>query len=365
MFGNIYKNKKVLVTGHTGFKGSWLTLWLLNMEAKVVGVSIDIPTDPSLFNILGLNERITDYREDVRNLEALKKIVSTEKPDFIFHLAAQPVVSLSYTDPINTISTNVLGTACVLESIKRLDNFCVCVMITSDKCYENVEWEWGYRENDRLGGKDIYSSSKGSAELIIYSYFHSFFKNAENIRLGTVRAGNVIGGGDWTVDRIVPDTMKAWSAGQSVEIRSPNATRPWQHVLEPLSGYLDLGARLYLDRNLHGESFNFGPNAISNHAVVDLLEGLYKYWKKEESFLPFKIVDNVPFHEAKLLKLSCEKALFYLKWLPNLNYEELVKMTSLWYKEFYSGNEDMLSFTNEQLNHYIHLAVEKNLKWTQ
>lgn len=363
MFNNIYKGKKVLVTGHTGFKGAWLCMWLLKLDAEVHGISIDVPTEPSLFEALHLNDKITDHRMDVRNLEGVKKLIHEIQPDFIFHLAAQPIVSLSYSDPIQTFSTNIMGTAHVLESLRTLEKFCTCVIITSDKCYDNVEWVWGYRETDRLGGKDIYSGSKGAAEIVFNSYFHSFFKNKNNIRLVSARAGNVIGGGDWAADRIVPDCIRAWKNGGAVSIRSPKATRPWQHVLEPLSGYLLLGQQAAQKSDLHGESFNFGPDAENNHSVLNLLNDLSKYWNFSPNQKPYNIIDNIPFHEAGLLKLNCDKALFYLKWLPTLTYDELTEMTSAWYYSYYHEDKDMYAYTSAQINQYESLARSRKAIW--
>ena len=225
-----------------------------------------------MFKELDLKDKIKHYEEDIRNLEKIKEIFSNEKPDFIFHLAAQPIVSISYENPIETISSNAMGTANILEALRIINSKCTVVMITSDKAYDNVEQVWGYKENDKMGGKDIYSGSKGAAELIIKSYYHSFFKSQNsNVKLSIARAGNVIGGGDWAKDRIVVDCMKAWSENKKVEIRAPKATRPWQHVLEPLSGYLNLGQELYNNPKLHGEAFNFGPRAEQNHTVEELL----------------------------------------------------------------------------------------------
>ena len=223
MFNNIYKNKKVLITGHTGFKGSWLCSWLIKLGAKVIGVSNCIPTSPSMYEELGLSSKINDLRYDVRDLLSLKKIINDTKPDFIFHLAAQAIVSKSYSDPIETITTNVIGSMNILESLRDYNDPCRVIIITSDKCYDNVEWIWGYKESDHMGGKDIYSGSKGAAELIIKSYFHSFFKDDHPVKVSIGRAGNVIGGGDWASDRIIVDCMKAWSKEEKVEIRSPNA----------------------------------------------------------------------------------------------------------------------------------------------
>jgi CDP-glucose 4,6-dehydratase len=365
MFNNIYQGKKVLVTGHTGFKGAWTTAWLLKLGAKVIGISIDIPTHPSLFEELNLAEKITDYREDVRDLEVIKKIILTEKPDFLFHLAAQPIVSLSYSDPVNTFSTNVIGTVNVLESLRHLENKCAAIIITSDKCYDNVEWVWGYKETDSVGGKDIYSGSKGAAELAFKSYYHSFFKNHLFVKIASARAGNVIGGGDWAKDRIVPDCMNAWYLDKSVEIRSPESTRPWQHVLEPISGYLNLGQKIAEDDSFNGESFNFGPKSEHSHTVKNLLNDLSVHWNITDSSKAYAITDNVKFHEAGLLKLNCDKALFFLKWTPSLEYHELIRFTSLWYYEYYKNTDKkMWDYTFDQIESYENIAKQKKIKWT-
>ena len=366
MFGNIYKNKKVLVTGNTGFKGSWLTLWLLKLGARVYGISKDIPTEPSMFEGLGLKKKIVHYEKDVRDLESVKNIIEEIRPDFLFHLAAQPVVSVSYSDPVETISTNVLGTTNVLEALKESNHNCVGVIITSDKCYDNVEWLWGYKETDTLGGKDIYSGSKGAAELIFNSYYHSFFKKvSSSVKVVTTRAGNVVGGGDWAQDRIVPDCMRAWSKNEIVEIRSPKATRPWQHVLEPLSGYLTLGQQLYKGKNISGESFNFGPTSSNNHSVEEILKDLSKSWNFKDPSNAYKVTDDIKFHEAGLLKLNCDKALFHLKWLPTLSYKEFIDFTGSWYFSFYNGRGNMFDFTSAQIDKYEQIASEKELQWTK
>jgi len=364
MFKNIYKNKKVLVTGHTGFKGTWLVTWLLKLGANVVGVSKDVPTEPSMFEALSLQDKISHYQEDIRDLDKMIEIVTYEKPDFLFHLAAQAIVSTSYASPIETITSNVIGTTNILEALRKSNHKCTAIIITSDKAYENVEQVWGYKEDDKMGGKDIYSGSKGAAELIIKSYFYSFFKNkGSNIKLAIGRAGNVIGGGDWAEDRIVVDCMEAWSKGQSVEIRSPEATRPWQHVLEPLSGYLNLGAELYGDDNLHGEAFNFGPRAEQNHTVKQLLEDLSKYWHFDDVNDAFTVTDNIPFHEAVLLKLNCDKALSLLKWQAVLGYQDTIKFTSEWYYDYYKNGANMLVKTMSQIDEYHNIAHERRLPW--
>lgn len=366
MFDNIYQNKKVVITGHTGFKGTWLSTWLLGLGAKVIGVSKDVPSNPAMFEVLELEPKIKHYTQDIRNLKAIQAILNDEQPDFIFHLAAQAIVSTSYQNPIETISSNVLGTSNILEALRLANYPCVAVIITSDKAYDNVEQVWGYQEDDALGGKDIYSGSKGAADLIIKSYYHSFFKNKDcHIKLGVARAGNVIGGGDFAKDRIVVDCMAAWHQGNPVEIRAPNATRPWQHVLEPLSGYLALGQRLYQDKVLHGEAFNFGPRAEQNHTVLELLQDLSKQWQFESTDKAFVVSDNIPFHEAGLLKLNCDKALFYLKWQAVLAYQQTVELTGDWYYCFYHNKADMLEMTNKQIEQYQALAQTNQLPWTR
>ena len=365
MFNDIYKGKKVLVTGHTGFKGAWLTAWLLNLGANVIGVSRDIPTKPSMFEILKLHKKISQYIVDIRDIDRLSQIVSNEKPDFVFHLAAQAIVSTSYNEPIETISSNVIGTVNLLESLRISNHQCTAIIITSDKAYDNVEQIWGYKENDQMGGKDIYSGSKGAAEMIIKSYYHSFFKtNKSKVRIAIARAGNVIGGGDWAKDRIVVDTVVAWSKGAQVEIRSPQATRPWQHVLEPLSGYLDLGRNLHSEINLNGEGFNFGPNAEQNRTVKDLLKDLSQYWNFNDGDNAFIVTDNIKFYESTLLKLNCDKALSLLKWQATLDYKDTIKFTSEWYYDYYKNTDDMMFKTTKQINEYVNIAKSKLLKWT-
>mgnify|MGYP003975671519 FL=1 len=365
MFENTFKNKKILITGNTGFKGSWLTAWLLGLKAEVYGISIDIPTEPAMFKVLGLKDKITHYSRDIRDYASLKEIISKIKPDFVFHMAAQPIVVTSYLEPVDTITTNVIGTTNVLEALRVVNHPCTAVIITSDKCYDNVESVWGYKETDMIGGKDIYSGSKGAAEIIFKSYYHSFFKNTKksNIRAVTVRAGNVIGGGDWADFRIVPDCIKSWVNGDSVEIRSPKATRTWQHVLEPLSGYLHVAKELDNDLSINGESFNFGPHAEYTKTVIDLLEDLSEYWQlsQKPSYLSNTISE---FHEAGLLKLNCDKALSYIKWLPTLDYIKLIEFTSRWYYNFYNSEENMLEFTLAQIKEYEEIALSKEIAWT-
>ena len=364
MFSDVYNSKKVLVTGNTGFKGAWLTEWLINLGASVKGFSRGIPTTPSLFKILDLNNRISHTNGDVQDLNALSNVISDFKPDFIFHLAAQAIVSTSYKDPIDTFLTNTIGTMNVLEAIRKINHDCTVVLITSDKAYNNVEWEWGYKETDSLGGKDVYSGSKGAAELVIKAYFSSFIGQNSNIKLGIARAGNVIGGGDWAKDRIVVDCIKSWSKKNKVIIRSPNATRPWQHVLEPLSGYLCLGESLITGNKLNGEAFNFGPQSEQNRTVLELINDLSSGWGFDQKDDAFTVESDNSFNEASLLKLNIDKALFHLKWEPNLNYQETINFVSDWYVDFYQNKKDMQKQTFKQINDYQELAIERNRVWS-
>lgn len=358
---SIYQNKTVLVTGHTGFKGSWLCVWLNSLGAKVVGLSNDILSSPSNYLVSSISGFVQDHRVDIRNTEKVASLVKEIQPDFVFHLAAQALVRSSYENPIETMTTNAIGTANILEALRNLDKKVVAVMITSDKAYDNVEWVWGYRETDRLGGKDPYSASKGMAELAIRSYVGSFFNSPNsNVRIGITRAGNVIGGGDWAVDRIVPDCMEAWANGKTVDIRSPHATRPWQHVLEPLGGYLCLAENLYLNSKNHGEAYNFGPSTDQNYPVSKLIDEMSKYWNQ----IKWNDVstDTGHVHEAGLLKLNCDKALFDLYWKSSLQFEDAVKMTVEWYKEYYQNqNQSMYDFTVSQIETYTKAAKLNNI----
>ncbi|NOY72911.1 MAG: CDP-glucose 4,6-dehydratase [Gammaproteobacteria bacterium] len=361
---NVFKDKVVLVTGHTGFKGSWLALWLNRLGAHVVGLSLEVPTSPANFSACGLEKILVDYRIDVRDRVRVSKVISEHRPDFVFHLAAQPLVRRSYVDPLVTFETNAMGSANILDALRYIDKPVAAVMITSDKAYDNVEWVWGYRENDRLGGKDPYSASKGMAELAIRCYVASFFSSPDcPVRVGVTRAGNVIGGGDWAEDRIVPDCMQAWSRGETVGIRSPEATRPWQHVLEPLGGYLSLAAVLHDNSKFHGNAYNFGPPAHQNHSVCELIEAMKQHW---ENVRWQDTSESKQFHEASLLKLNCDKALFDLNWQPTLQFEETVRMTVEWYKHYYDGDlQSMHDFTLAQIDVYMELAKTRGRAWAQ
>jgi len=362
MFESIYNNKKVLITGHTGFKGSWLAKWLIELGAKVYGYSIDIPSKPSHFEKLNLDSEMESYFGDVRNYNQFKSFIDKHEPEIVFHLAAQPIVRKSFTNPIETIETNIIGVTNILEISRKSNYIKSLVIITSDKCYENVEWTYGYREDDRLGGEDPYSASKGAAEIIASSYMRTYFSD-ERVYVSTVRAGNVIGGGDWAKDRLIPDAVRAWSQNHDLTIRNPNATRPWQHVLEPLSGYLHLGAEL-IKRNkiCKNQSFNFGPDSTVNKNVIEVLNEMSKSWEN----VKWKIQSNDNDHkEAGLLKLCCDKSHHLINWYPTLNFKETIEFTMSWYREYYKNEKfDCTEFTINQIKLYSKKASSRSLSWT-
>jgi len=361
LFSGIYKDKTVLVTGHTGFKGSWLVYWLTQMGAKVVGYSLEAPTTPNHIELLDLE--MVSIIGDIRDLEKLNKTFKEYNPDIVFHLAAQPLVRLSYENPIETYETNVMGTLKVLEACRTNDVKAI-VNITSDKAYENKEWIWGYRENDPMGGYDPYSSSKGCADLLVNSYRNSYFnsnkyKTSHNTLIASCRAGNVIGGGDWALDRLITDIMLSVSKGKKVSIRNPYATRPWQHVLEPLSGYLNIGQKLLEEKVEFSDAWNFGPSDEGSITVEEVVKNVKKHWNT----IDYEITrDPNQLHEANLLKLDCSKAHILLKWNDvwdsNTTFEKTVK----WYKSYYEKNESIL--TKDDLNSYVNDAKNKNLEWT-
>ena len=364
MFNGYYNNRRVLVTGHTGFKGAWLSLWLKKLGAKVTGLALPAPTNPSLHAIIQPGTFEREIACDIRDAKALVAAVKEAQPEIIFHLAAQPLVRLSYTEPLATLDTNVLGTAHLLEAIRLAEINCVTVCVTSDKCYENREWEFSYRENDPMGGHDIYSMSKGATELVVAAWNRSFFQ--PNPALGplvTARAGNVIGGGDYAADRIVPDCIRALQAGKPILVRNPAAVRPWQHVLECLSGYLWLGARLAKEGKTSriASPFNFGPEPSARQPVGMLVIEVLRHWPGE-----WTDVSKPSVHEATLLSLSIEKAGAWLGWYPTWSFEEAVKRTIVWYHECHARkNPDMLKFTSAQIDDYAAAASAKNLSWTQ
>ena len=364
MLHNSFNSKTVLITGHTGFKGAWLTAWLKQLGAKVVGIALEPPTEPSHFAAAQLGDGIVDYRIDIRDRLELEGAIVSAQPNFVFHLAAQALVRRSYDDPLETWQTNMLGTLHVLEALRKLDKPCASVIITSDKCYDNVEWVWGYRETDALGGPDPYSASKGAAELAIRSHVKSFFPKATSkVRIASARAGNVIGGGDWATDRIVPDCVKAWSLDNMVELRNPHSTRPWQHVLEPLSGYLNLAAVLSHQPEMHGESFNFGPPAQQNHSVLELVRQMALHWDKV-SWKDVSQSAKGPY-ESGLLKLNCDKALHHLRWHAVMGFEDTVRMTAEWYRAFYQQPASIAEVSNQQIADYTAIAKQQGLAWAQ
>jgi len=355
-----FKNKKVIVTGHTGFKGSWLTTWLIMLGAKVLGVSKNLPCQPSLYEKLKISKKIVDLRFDIKNLNKLKKTIKSFQPDFIFHLAAQPLVNISYTNPLDTWETNLIGTVNILESIKSIKKKCTCVIITSDKCYRNYEIKRGYKESDELGGYDPYSASKGAAEIAVRSYIKSFYSDPQKYRIATARAGNVVGGGDWNEGRLIPDCIVSAQSKKTAKIRNKNSTRPWQHVMELIYGYLKLSIELKKNKSFHGESFNFGPNKQKNRKVKEILYEIKKQW----SFFKWKDIKkkNLNEKESKLLKLNCEKSYKKLKWKIILNFQEVIKLTLNWYKYYYKkhdGNKNIYKFTSAQIDYYQKKLLNK------
>tara|TARA_Y100000590_G_scaffold415483_1_gene513272 strand:+ start:225 stop:1328 length:1104 start_codon:yes stop_codon:yes gene_type:complete len=360
-FQEQFKNKKVLVTGHTGFKGSWLISWLVLLGAKVTGISISIPSNPSHFEAIRIKKKIKHIKMDIRNLRLLKKTFKQCQPDYVFHLAAQALVKKSYSNPTYTWETNAIGTLNVLESLREVKKNCVAILITSDKSYKNLEIKRGYKESDILGGKDPYSASKASAELVIQSYISSFFplKKTKTL-IAVARAGNVIGGGDWSLNRLIPDCVKSWSKNKKVLIRNPKSTRPWQHVLESVGGYLLLASSLQKNKKLHGEAFNFGPNFATNYNVLFLVRTMRKYWKKVSWKIEKKNKSN--FFESSLLKLNCNKAKNILKWRCILTLNETISLVANWYKKYYSDSKKIQETTFNQIKEYEKLLIKRLTK---
>ena len=354
-FYNFFKKKKILITGHTGFKGSWLATWFLKIGSKVIGISKNIPTHPSNFKTLKLKNKIKNYYADINNFKKIKQIISKEKPDVIFHFAAQAIVSESFIHPLNTINTNTIGSLNILHSASLLNRKCICVMITSDKCYFNFEKNTGYEEDSLLGGKDIYSGSKAAAEIILNSYFHAFNKKRKKLFFCTARAGNVIGGGDWSKNRLVPDIMKAWGKNKKAIIKNSKSIRPWQHVLEPLFGYMLMAHRLNSDKNLNGQSFNFGPTGKS-FKVIDLVENLGDFMSKRKQYL---IKKNKLFDETKILKLNSKKSFKFFKWKAVLSLKEISGFISEWYLNYFNKETDMYKFTIDQIKRYEKKVFKK------
>lgn len=353
----VYAGKKVFITGHTGFKGSWLSLWLTHLGATVYGYALEPPTDPSLFQVLNLDDILDHQIADILDREKLRKSISRIKPDIIFHMAAQSLVRDSYESPLETVEVNTLGTIHVMEAVRELKLPAAIVMITSDKCYQNREWLHGYRETDPMGGHDPYSASKAAAEIFIDSWRNSFFNpeqiDAHGVRIASVRAGNVVGGGDWTRCNLVPDCVRALRRGSAIQLRNPGATRPWQHVLEALGGYLLLGARLMdpvsANAEPYCEAFNFGPALASNKTVRELVEKIITCWGSG-SWQDVSSADTP--HEASLLSISIDKAYHKLGWYPRLGLDETIRQTVDWYKESFHSPSGILKFTLDQIRLY-------------
>lgn len=350
-----YKGLKILITGHTGFKGSWLTLWLNQLGAQVIGYSLPPNTEPAMFNELNLQAYCVNIFGDIRDSEKLNEIFQKYQPDIVFHLAAQPLVRTSYFEPVQTYETNVIGTLNVLEAARACPAVKAFVNVTTDKCYENREENYAYKEEDKLGGHDMYSSSKACSEILTSSYRNSFLQDGKHFLLATARAGNVIGGGDWALDRLVPDCIRFINQDKPIEIRNPYAIRPWQHVLEPLSGYLTLGEKLLTQGDKFAQSFNFGPDSESVLTVGDVAQKVVEYYGKGEIIV--NKTDNL--HEATLLMLDVTKAKEVLNWQPVYNSAEAIKETVEWYQRFYNG-EKMIDLTINQIQRY----TQKNLSFS-
>jgi len=354
MFSGAYRDRRVLLTGHTGFKGSWLALWLSRLGASFTGISLPPETKPNHWELLNLP---MDSRYiDICDARAVQKAFVEIKPEVVFHLGAQALVRKSYDDPLATWETNVLGTANILEACRNTPSVKAIIVVTTDKCYENREWIWGYRENDSLGGHDPYSASKAAAELVVQSYRRSFFLQADSPFLATARAGNVIGGGDWAADRLIPDLIRSVHASKTLEIRSPNATRPWQHVLESLSGYLLLGQALINGKREFSDAWNFGPDITGNRSVSWVLN----YMKTEWGALNWEVEESAQLHEATLLYLDSTKARQKLGWTPVWTIETGLSKTAQWYRRFMEGNSVI---SDQQLDEYLRDATDKELIW--
>lgn len=355
---SFWHGKKVFITGHTGFKGSWLSLWMQELGAELCGYALQPPTEPNLFTIANIEDGMQSEIADIRDYNALFSAINTFQPDIVFHMAAQPLVRLSYEDPIDTYSTNVMGTVHLLEAVRHTDSVRAVVNITSDKCYENQEWIWGYRENEPMGGRDPYSNSKGCAELVAKafrdSYFHADSYNEHKCGIASVRAGNVIGGGDWAADRLIPDILKAYEKTEIVNIRNPNAIRPWQHVLEPLSGYIEIAEKLYLKGMDYAEGWNFGPKEEDAKPVEWIVEKSSDLWGESAEW---KIDEGPHPHEANYLKLDCSKAKSLLDWEPIWPLETTLEKIVRWHKAWLAG-KDMRVVTLAEIKEYMEEKVK-------
>jgi CDP-glucose 4,6-dehydratase len=355
---DFWRGRSVLVTGHTGFKGGWLVAWLLEMGARVTGLGLAPDTHPSFFERCGLKNHMTSLIGDIRDHAMLRTAVDAAQPEIVFHLAAQSLVRRSYSDPLETFAVNVMGTAHVLDAVRFVPSVRALVIVTSDKCYENREWVWGYRENEPIGGHDPYSASKGCAELVTNAYRNAYFSKASaSVGVATVRAGNVIGGGDWAADRLVPDAARALSNNAVLIIRNPHAVRPWQHVLEPIAGYLMLAERLYDEASRWAGAWNFGPSEETTVPVSMIADLMIKHWGKGR--WEHLAITDAP-HEAHYLKLDCAKARAMLGWKPVLTLEEAIVLTVVWYRAaLMTNSNDLLELTRTQLRSYLQCKLEK------
>jgi len=353
---SFWNNKKVFITGHTGFKGSWLSLWLNHLGADVYGYGLSPTTEPNLFRILNLEQKIKSSISDIRDLSKVKSAISEVMPEIVFHLAAQPLVRKSYQDPVETFSTNIMGTVNFLESVRACRSIKSAVIITSDKCYENREWPWPYRENEPMGGFDPYSSSKGCAELIASSYRNSFFSSVKpgeySALVATARAGNVIGGGDWSEDRLIPDIVKSINKNEKIVLRNPSAIRPWQHVLDSLHGYMTLANKLYLEESEYADSWNFGPSDKDNFSVEEMVKKFLNAYKLNSNYEINKSASLV--HEANYLRLDSSKAKAKLNWKTKWETEESIEGTAKWYKSYFS-NKDMTAYSLNEIEEHFQI----------
>lgn len=358
LFGGFYCDKTVFITGHTGFQGSWLSLWLTLLGAKVVGYSLTPSTNPSLFNLLNFKKTITSKIYDINDKNRLFSELSKHKPDIVIHLAAQALVKKSYENPLETFTTNVIGTANLLESIRDVSSVKACLVMTSDKAYENKEWDYAYRENDPMGGHDPYSASKGAAELVVSSYRRSFFNQKNSPGIASIRAGNVIGGGDWSKDRLVPDCIRSILSNKKIILRNPQSVRPWQYVLESLSGLLLIGSNLAKNPQKFGNAWNIGPMTTSDVSVKDLTEKIIKKWGNGT----ISITKNY-LHEAKYLRLDSSKISNILKWKPTYSIEESIDETVNWYLEYKKNKKIVRDYSISQIENYISKASKSKNAW--
>lgn len=350
---DFWRDKRVFITGHTGFKGGWLAMWLQHMGADLKGFALPAATTPNLYEAANIESIVDTTFGDIRDLEVIKAALNEAQPEIVFHLAAQPLVRFSYQDPVGTYAANVMGSVHLLEAVRHCSSVRAVVMVTSDKCYENREWEWGYRENEPMGGYDPYSNSKGCTELVVSAYRSSFFNPADfsrhGVAIASARAGNVVGGGDWADDRLVPDFIRAMAAGEELCIRSPNAIRPWQHVLEPLSGYIALAQRLVEDGVRFAQAWNFGPREQDAQPVGWLVERLVDLWGNGASW---RLDGQSHLHEANYLKLDISKAQAHMQWVPRWSLDKALINIVDWYKAYYRG-ENVQKLSIQQIDSYM------------